>query len=851
VSAGVAPPLPAGPAPGSAHRRLTFPVVGMSCAACAARIQRQLAATPGVRDAAVNFATTKATVEFDGEVPRDLVEAVREAGYDVGTDALTVAVSGLRFASGVGRLEAALRSVRGVVRAVANPAAEAIRVTYIPGLFDPGRVEAAVSAEGFTLAASLSEADPVERERRVRLREVRGLTAKLWVAALVAVCAMTASMPLMGMAVTGRADLLARLLMPLDASLRSALPWLYALEPQTLKVALFLATLPVMAWAGRSFYVSAWRGVQHRSADMNTLIGVGTGAAMVYSTVATFAPGVFTGAGLPADVYYEAVSSIIALILLGRLLEARAKGRMSEAMRHLLDLAPKTARVFRDGVEVEVPAAEVAVGDLFLVRPGEKVPVDGVVRTGHTAMDESMLTGEPIPVEKGEGVEATRVGRDTALAQIVRLVEEAQSSRAPVQRLADRIAGVFVPLVIAAAIAAFVIWFDVGPAPALVYATVVFVSVLIIACPCAMGLATPTAIMVGTGRGAERGVLFKGGAALEAASGVNAIVLDKTGTITAGRPSVTDLVVAPGARAGGVPVPAPEVERTVLYYASAVERLSEHPLGAAIVRAAQERGIEIPVAAGFRAREGRGATAKVDGRLVAVGSAAFLIELGVDVGPFTDAIDTLAARARTPVLVAVDGAPAGVLGLADPVKESAVSAIKALKARGLHLVMVTGDVRKVAIAVAGEVGIDEVETGMLPAAKVDLVRRLQASGQRVAMVGDGINDAPALAAADVGLAIGTGTDVAMEAADVALMSGDLRGAVTALELAGATMRTIRQNLFWAFAYNVVGIPIAAGLLYPAAGVLLSPIFASAAMAFSSVFVVTNSLRLRRFTPSFA
>jgi Cu+-exporting ATPase len=379
----------------------------------------------------------------------------------------------------------------------------------------------------------------------------------------------------------------------------------------------------------------------------------------------------------------------------------------------------------------------------------------------------------------------------------------------------------------------------------------VFVSVLIIACPCAMGLATPTAIMVGTGRGAERGVLFKGGAALEAASGLSVIVLDKTGTITQGRPTVTDLVVGPGTRADGVPVPVAEVERTVLYYASAVESLSEHPLGAAVVRAARDRGLEIPEAGGFKAKGGRGATAKVDGRLVAVGSAAFLIELGVDVGPFTDAIDTLAARARTPVLVAVDGAPAGVLGLSDPVKESAVSAVKALKAMGLRLVMVTGDVRKVAIAVAGEVGIDEVESGMLPAAKVELVKRLQASGERVAMVGDGINDAPALAAADVGLAIGTGTDVAVEAADVALMSGDLRAAVTALELAGATMRTIRQNLFWAFAYNVVGIPVAAGMLYPLAGVLLSPIFASAAMAFSSVFVVSNSLRLRRFAPSFA
>ncbi len=564
--------------------------------------------------------------------------------------------------------------------------------------------------------------------------------------------------------------------------------------------------------------------------------------------------------------YYEAVSSIIALILLGRLLEARAKGRTSEAMRRLLGLAPHTARVLRGGGEAEVPVGEVAVGDIVLVRPGEKIPVDGVVRGGRTAVDESMLTGESMPVAKAPGdavagatlnttgsitVEATRIGRDTALAQIVRLVEEAQGSRAPVQRLADRIAAVFVPVVISVAIAAFVIWFDVGPDPSLVFATVVFVSVLIIACPCAMGLATPTAIMVGTGRGAERGVLAKGGAALEAAAAVDVVILDKTGTVTEGRPAVTDLFTAPGAQALVANLPPQAADVTVLQIAAAVENLSEHPLAAAVVRAANDRGLEIPPATRFLAREGRGASATVADHQVLVGSAAFLIEQGVDIGPFTDAIDTLAAAARTPVLVAVDGAPAGLLGLADPIKPSAVAAVRALKAMGLEVILVTGDIRKVAIAVAGEVGIDEVESGMLPAGKVAVIRRLQEAGKRVAMVGDGINDAPALAAADVGLAIGTGTDVALETADVALMNGDLRSAVTAFELARATMRTIRQNLFWAFAYNVVGIPIAAGLLYPLAGVLLSPVFASAAMAFSSVFVVSNSLRLRRFRPSLA
>ena len=847
------------------RRRVTFPVVGMFCAACATRIQRQLAATPGVRDAAVNYATTKATVELDDAQLDDLAAAVRDAGYDVGTDTLTVAVSGLRHASGVARLEQTVAAVRGVTAAVANQAAESVRVTYVPGFFDTRDVEAAVAAAGFALAAPVAEGDPVERERRLREREVRDLSWKLAVAAVVGLLSMAASMPLMGAEAMRQTDLLARLVMPLDASLRQALPWLYALDTQALKVGLFVLTLPVVLWAGRVFYLGAWRGFQHRSADMNTLIGVGTASAMLYSVAATFAPGLFTGAGLPADVYYEAVSSIVALILLGRLMEARAKGRTSEAMRRLLGLAPKTARVFQDGVEVVVPATEVAVGDLFLVRPGEKIPVDGVVRTGRTAVDESMLTGEPTPVERGEGdlvvgatlnttgaimVEATRVGRDTALAQIVRLVEEAQGSRAPVQRLADRIAGIFVPVVIAVAIAAFVVWFDTGPSPALLYATVVFVSVLIISCPCAMGLATPTAIMVGAGRGAERGVLAKSASALEATASLDVIVLDKTGTITEGRPAVTDVVLVPGA-AGDDGQDAAGEEAAVLRVAAAVERLSEHPLAAAVVREAGERGIDIPEAQDFEAREGRGATATVGARHIAVGSAAFLIEQGVDVGPFTDAIDTLAARARTPVLVAVDGMPVGLLGLADPVKSSAVAAVRALKLLGLEVVMVTGDVRKVAIAVAGEVGIEEVETGMLPAGKVAFVKRLQAAGKRVAMVGDGINDAPALAAADVGLAIGTGTDVALEAADIALMSGDLRAAVTAVELSRATMRTIRQNLFWAFGYNVVGIPIAAGVLFPFAGVLLSPVLASAAMAFSSVAVVSNSLRLRRFSPSFA
>ena len=836
--------------------RIVFPVVGMHCAACAVTIQKRLAATPGVRQASVNLATNKATVEWeDGAMPGPvLAEAVRDAGYDVARDTITAPVAGLRHVTNTSRLEAAVAAVPGVEAVLANPAAETLRVTAIAGLVPAEAIEEAVRGAGYTLAAPIAGADPIERERLVREHEVRDLSWKFAVAAVVAAVAMIGSMPLMTLHPTFEADLLTRLIMPLHHAIGHAMPWLFAIPPVRLKLALLVLMLPVVGWAGRTIYVAAWRGFRHRSADMNTLIAVGTGSALLYSTVATLAPAIFDAAGLPADVYFEAVAAIIALVLLGRLLEARAKGRTGEALRSLAALGAKTARIVEEGAERELAIGEVRPGDIVRVRPGEKIPVDGVVTDGHSAVNESMLTGEPVPVEKQPGDEvyaatmntsgafdfqATRVGKATALAQIVRLVEEAQGSRADAQRLADRIAGVFVPVVIALAIAAFLIWFDVGPQPRFIYATVAFVTVMIIACPCALGLATPTAIMVGTGRGAEQGILIKGGTALEAAAAVDTIVLDKTGTLTEGRPAVTDLIAAEGR--------ADELLRS----AAAVEHFSEHPLASAIVREAEVRGLAWPAAADFEAREGRGAAAIVDGKPVLVGSATFLIEQGVDIGAFADALDTLAAKARTPVLVAVAGQPLGVLGLADPIKASAKGAVRELHRLGLHLVVVTGDVRKTALAVAGEIGIDDVEPQMLPAGKVDVVRRLQAAGHKVAMVGDGINDAPALAAADVGIAIGTGTDVALEAADVLLLQGDLKTLVAAIELARRTVGTIRQNLFWAFAYNVVGIPIAAGVLYPFTGMLLSPVFASAAMALSSVTVVTNSLRLRRFRPSLA
>ncbi len=836
--------------------RFVFPVTGMHCAGCAASVQKRLAAVPGVRDAAVNLATRKATVDWEGNggAAPLFVDAVRSAGYDVATDVITAPVSGLRLAP-TARLEAAVAAVPGVQSVQVNPASETVRAVVVTGLANADSIADAVKDAGFVLSAPIEGVDPVERERQALVKERMDLGWRALAALLASVVTAVLSLPLMSGSAMRTTDLLDRLMMPVSAAVQRVVPALFIIEPNTLRWVLLAVTIPTVLWTGGRIFSAAWRGFRHRSADMNTLVSVGVLAALLYSIAVTLLPGLFTDAGLPADVYYEAVTMILGLVLLGRWLETRAKGRAGDALRRLADLGARSARVLRGGQEIEIAVGEVAVGDLVQVRPGERIPVDGRVTEGSSAVNEAMLTGEPMPVVKEEGsdvwagtvntggafvFEATGVGSATALARIIRLVEEAQGSRAPIQRLADRVAGIFVPVIIAIAIAAFAIWFDIGPSPAPLFATVVFVTVLIIACPCAMGLATPTAIMVGTGRGAEVGVLVKGGAALEAAGSVTAVILDKTGTITEGRPAVTDLI-----RTGGTDFS----DDQVLTIAASVERWSEHPLAAAIVREAETKGLTIPRAALFASVQGRGASATVEGKQVIVGSAAYLIESGVDIGPLTDAVDRLAARARTPVLVSVDGKPVGLLGLADPIKPTAVAAVRQMRKMGYHLVVVTGDIRKAAIAVAGEVGIDDVEPQVLPAGKVEVVRRLQREGHTVAMVGDGINDAPALAAADVGVAIGTGTDIAIEAADLLLMRGDLGSLVAALELSRRTLRTIRQNLFWAFAYNVVGIPVAAGVLFPVWGVLLSPVFASAAMALSSLTVVSNSLRLRRFRPS--
>jgi Cu+-exporting ATPase len=768
---------------------IRIPVSGMTCAACSARVQRTLQKQPGVDDAAVNLMMKSATVTFDPATvsPERLVEAIRDTGY------------GAELAS-----------------------------------------------------PDQSAFEEQEARDRATAAEFRALRRKAIASAVVGAIAMMVSMPLMS-AHAGHGgpvgDPFMRWAMTtLDPAIRAVAPWLYAIPPAAIAWLMLAATTGVMAWAGRHFYTRAWAAFRHHSADMNTLVAVGTGAAFVYSVLATVAPGFFLSRGIAPDVYYEAVIIIIALILTGNTFEARAKRNTSAALRALVHLQPKTARVIRFDQEVDVPVDSVESGEILLVRPGERIPVDGEVVSGESAVDESMLTGESLPVAKRAGARviggtvnrtgafryrATTLGSDSVLARIVRLMRDAQGSRAPIQRLADRISGIFVPVVISLAIGTFVVWFvasDVAPA---VRDFAAAVAVLIIACPCAMGLAVPTAVMVATGKGAELGVLIKGGEALQRAGDVDTVVLDKTGTVTEGKPDVL-AVEAPDADAD-----------EVLALAAAVERLSEHPLADAVVRAARGRGLAVGEATGFASVTGRGVRAEVGGRSVAVGSAALLREAGID----SASLEPIAARqaelGRTPVLVAVDGCAAGVLAIADPVRESSRDAVARMRRIGLDVVMLTGDNERTARAVAREAGIARVVAGVLPDGKVDEVKRLQGAGRVVAMVGDGINDAPALAQADIGMAVGTGTDIAADAGDVVLMRGDLHGAAQAIVLSRRTMRTMKQNLFWAFVYNVIGIPIAAGVLYPAFGLLLSPILASAAMAFSSVSVVTNSLRLRR------
>lgn len=755
-------------------------------------------------------------------------------------------LQGMTCASCVRRIEGALARAPGVSAAQVNFATRRARVEYDPARGDVAGMVAAVRAAGYEVPEEKPEADAGGDEAR---RDA----SRFWWALGLGAAVMVVSMLLDGLPQAGAApglggghalDPLMQWMAPLNHTLAGALPWLVDLGAGRLRWVLLALTLPVVLGPGRGFYQRAWTAARHRSADMNTLIAVGTGAAFVFSLVATAAPGVFTAYGMPADVYYEAVVWIIALILLGNWMEARARARTSDAVRKLMGLQSNEALVVSaGGHDQTLPIAALQPGMRVRVRPGERIAADGVVVSGASRVDESMLTGEPAPVAKAAGdrvvgatlngsgslvVELERVGRDTALAQIVRLVEQAQGSRAPIQRIADRVAGVFVPAVLGIAVLTFAAWMLVGPAPPLLWAMIAAVTVLIIACPCALGLAVPTAIMVGTGRGAELGVLIRTGEALERAQAVTTILLDKTGTLTEGRPRL--LAVAPACDYG---------ETELLRLAAAVERHSEHALGAAIVAAAEGRRLKLPEADAFVSEAGQGVEARVGGRAVRVGRPSAGAQVPGE----------WAVQGWTAVEVRVDGASAGTLAIADAVKPEAAAEVARWRSWGLRVAMVTGDAAPAAEAVARAVGIapDQVEAGVLPGGKLEAVRRRQRTGEVVAMVGDGINDAPALAQADIGIAIGSGTDVAMVAGAITLVGGRLAGVTTAIALSRATMRRIRQNLFWALIYNVIGIPIAAGVLYPWLGVLLSPVIASAAMAFSSVSVVSNSLRLRRWS----
>ena len=809
------------------RKTIDLPIKGLSCASCVGRVERAVAGVPGVREARANLATGRVHVAF--EAPADaarIAAAIEGAGYGVPRRTVLLDVERLSCASCVGRVERAMQAVPGVETTAVNLATGRAAVT---GLSDPADLIAAVTAAGYE-ARAVNAQDGGTNAAARHDDEARVLRRDLTLAA-----ALTAPVFLLEMG----GHLVPALHGWIAATIGMGMSWV---------VQLLLATA-VLAGPGRRFYARGVPALLRGAPDMNSLVALGTGAAYLYSLVATLAPALLPPGTVA--VYYEAAAVIVTLILLGRWLEARAKGRTSEAIARLVGLQPRTARVRRDGRMVELPLAEVAPSDVVELRPGERVPVDGTVIEGASRVDEAMLTGEPIPVAKGMGdavtggtvngtgalaVRATAVGADTVLAQIVRMVEAAQGAKLPIQALVDRVTMWFVPAVMGLAAATFAVWLLLGPEPALTFALVGAVSVLIIACPCAMGLATPTSIMVGTGRAAEMGVLFRRGEALQSLRDVRAVALDKTGTLTEGAPRLTDLVLAEG------------FDRAhVLSRVAAVEARSEHPIARALIAAAEAEGLEAPAARGFEAVPGMGVTALAGGGRVEVGAARYLASLGHDVTAFAGTAARLAEEGKSPLYAALDGRLAACLAVADPIKPTSAQAVRALQAMGLRVAMVTGDDRRTARAVARRLGIDAVMAEVLPAGKVDAVRALRAEHGRLAFVGDGINDAPALAEADVGIAVGGGTDVAVEAADVVLMSGSLAGVPRAVALSRAVIRNIRQNLFWAFAYNAALIPVAAGGLYPLTGTLLSPALAAGAMALSSVCVLANALRLRRWS----
>ncbi len=811
---------------------LTLPVEGMTCASCVGRLERALGSLGGVQNANVNLTTEQASVDFDPAVTgaTEITQAIEKTGFHVPVASLDFAIGGMTCASCVARVEKVLSALPGVVSAEVNLATEKASVSHTPGAIDTATLVRTIEQTGFkgrALPRGGAKEGEVDDDGITEASEFVSLRRNVIFAAV-----FTAPLFLITML---------KMVPGIGVEMAAFLG-----ERGWMGVEFLLAT-PVLFIAGRRFYVSGWAELSHFNPGMNSLVMLGASAAYFYSLSALVAPGLF-----PADTansYFEAAAVIVTLILTGRYLEAVAKGRTSEAIKKLMRLQAKTARVLRDGKEIEIPIEGVIAGDLVVVRPGERLAVDGVVTDGSSYVDEAMISGEPAPVEKGPGTDviggtvnktgaftlrATRIGADTVLSQIIRMVEDAQGSKPPIQKLADQIASVFVPIVMAAAVVTFGVWLVFGPDPALSFAFVTSVSVLLIACPYAMGLATPTAIMVGTGKGAEMGVLFRKGSSLEILAKIDTVVLDKTGTLTKGLPELTDFDVLNGN------------EEETLSLVAAAEALSEHPIAEAIVRAAREKGLELPPVESFNAEPGFGIDAMVDGHTVQVGADRYMERLGIDIDPLAGRATELANQARTPLFAAIDGKLACVVAVADGLKDGSRDAISTLQEMDMETVMVTGDNERTARAIATETGIGPVLAEVLPGQKADEIKRLQSEGKKVAFVGDGINDAPALAQADVGIAIGTGTDIAIEAGDVILMSGDLRAIINAMHLSRRTLETIRLNFFWAYAYNVALIPVAAGALYPWVGVLLSPMLAAGAMSFSSIFVVTNSLRLHRF-----
>ena len=815
--------------------QIDLPIAGLTCSTCVTTVERGLQDVPGVSDVQVNFSLDKAHVTYDPAQSdvSDLVSAVKKAGYKVGAADMRVRLTpGLHCASCVRFIEDALYSTPGVLKAIVNPGTELVQINYVPGLADFAAIKAAIESTGYKAARPIESDETGDDETAAHRHEYQSLMRKFWVATAIAIPVMLVAYP--------------------------ELPWLYLPNlfvgeaSEALIRALFIlsavVTLPVMAYSGGQFFTGGWAAFKHHSADMNTLIALGTSAAWIYSTVALIIPAIFPeGTATP---FYDVTAVVTALVVLGQALEVRAKGQTSQAIRKLLDLQAKTARVLRDGQEIEIPVEEVLVGDVIVVRPGDKIPVDGEIVDGRSALDESMVTGESLPVDKTIGDEvigatvnttgsfkfrATKVGKDTALAQIVKMVQDAMGSKAPIARLVDVVSSYFVPAVMIISILTFLTWYNFGPSQALAFAVVTAVTVLIIACPCAVGMAVPMSMVAGVGKGAEHGVLIRNGEALQTASQLKVIVLDKTGTITKGKPELTDTVPANGFEAADL-----------LHYAASADRLSEHPLAQAIVDGAKAQEIDVVEPTEFDAVPGHGVETVVEGRQVLVGNIKLMQRHEIDASTIEADVQRLQGEGKTAMYVAVDGRAAGVVAVADTIKEDSIQAIKVMRDVGLEVIMLTGDNERTALAIARQVGIQRVLADVLPEDKAQEVHRLKMGGIKVGMVGDGINDAPALVEADVGFAIGTGTDVAIEAADITLMSGSLKGVAYAIEISQATMRNAKQSLIGAFGYNSLGIPIAAGVLFPFFGLLLSPLLAGAAMAASSVTVVTNANRLRFF-----